>query len=93
MNANKVFNELYARVKTKENYVPRDYQTIGGFWTVDTWVKNNVTAKLMDEGCTRVIMTNDLIVTQQYDYQKRENYLIFEKGDEDLLKETYNKFV
>lgn len=55
MTDKEIFYKLYAIIRKPENYVPRDYQTIGGMWTVDTWRKGDVTLKIMDEGYTMII--------------------------------------
>ena len=59
----KLFNQIEYIVRKSENYVPRNYQTVGGMWTVDTYKKGDVTFQLMDEGYTSVIRTEDVIVT------------------------------
>ena len=61
-----LIQELVNRVKTPENYVPRDYQTIGGMWTVDTWRQGDVTVQLMDEGYTTVVRAPGLEVVIGY---------------------------
>lgn len=61
-----LIQELIERVKTPENYVPRDYQTIGGMWTVDTWRLGDITVQLMDEGYTTVIRAPELEVVDGY---------------------------
>lgn len=77
------FYELAKLIRTKENYVPRNYQTIGGMWTVDTWKLNDITYQVMDEGYTEKIYTDVVSVIRNY-----ENKLTFEKGNEKLLKAT-----
>jgi len=75
------FIEIFSNIRYDENYVPRDFQTIGGMWTVDTWQKNGITIQLEDEGYTKAILTDNLQVRLNYD-----NSLRFSKGSvEDLL--------
>ena len=50
-----IFWELHDCVRKDENYIPRDYQTVGGMWTVDTWKKGDLVLQLMDEGSTYVL--------------------------------------
>ncbi len=47
-----LLNEVSKRVKQEKNYIPRNYETVGGMWTVDRWEKNGVVYRLMDEGYT-----------------------------------------
>lgn len=49
------FERIWQRVRQDRNLVPRDYQTMGGMWTVDTWQQGEVSVQLMDEGWTRRI--------------------------------------
>lgn len=53
----KLFKQITRVVKRSENYVPRDYQTIGGMWTVDTYKVGDITVQLMDEGYTNKLIT------------------------------------
>ncbi len=88
--------EIIALVKTKENYVPRDYQTIGGMWTVDTWKCGDISVKLMDEGYTTVVESPTLKVVTGYNGKE---YCNFEFGSEkdaeknlkNLLKSSVQK--
>jgi hypothetical protein len=75
----KNFGKIKDTVKTDENYVPRNFQTIGGMWTVDTWKKGDIIFQLMDEGYTSVIRAPGLKVTDGY------HGIIFQEGGEDLL--------
>ncbi len=56
LDVREAFTAIWSQVCAGENYVPRDYQTIGGMWTVDTWKAIidgvEVTAQQMDEGWT-----------------------------------------
>lgn len=52
------FDAIVKQIKTPEFYVPRDYKTVGGVWTVDTWVRDGVTVQLMDEGWTTRIISD-----------------------------------
>jgi hypothetical protein len=57
-----LFCQIESIVKRSENYVPRNYQTIGGMWTVDTYRKGEVTYRTMDEGYTGVIRAENVEV-------------------------------
>lgn len=74
---------LIAKVKSNENYVPRDYQTIGGMWTVDTWKLGDVSVKLMDEGYTTVVTAPNLKIVVGYNGKE---YVNFEIGNEELVE-------
>jgi hypothetical protein len=84
MTIENMFNEIYRFVRKDQNFIPRNYQTIGGGWTVDTWKLNDVTVQLMDDGYTTVIFNENVYV-----YQTCTNPLVFTKGDEENLKNIY----
>ena len=74
------FDTIFHSIAQKENYVPRNYKTIGGMWTVDTWEKDGVKVQLMDEGYTRKIYSDCVEVTFN-----EFNGMVFYKGSlEDL---------
>lgn len=51
------FNKIFSTITSnKENYIPRDYQTIGGMWTTDTYKFNGIICRIEDEGCSRTII-------------------------------------
>ena len=84
MNALEMINQVKMIVKKDGNYINRDYKTIGGCWTVDTWMYNEVWFQLMDEGYTdRVYLKNKLDVYKNY-----KDDLFFKKGDINTLKEV-----
>lgn len=47
-----VFNKIISDVKQNKNFIPRDYQSMGGMWTVETWIKDDFKVQVMDEGYT-----------------------------------------
>lgn len=53
MELRHIFLTVYQSVKQDVNYVPRQYQTIGGAWTRDTWKAGHWTVYMEDEGYTR----------------------------------------
>ncbi|RST57648.1 hypothetical protein D5F11_021550 [Siminovitchia terrae] len=55
-----IFNQIEKMVRQSAHYVPRNYKTVGGMWTVDTYKKGNVTLQIMDEGWTIKIFTKDI---------------------------------
>lgn len=81
------FERIVQAVKHKDHYVPRDFQTIGGMWTVDIWRRDDITVQLMDEGYTTRILAPGLDVSQTglRDLEYRE-------GDPDLLIRYAGKF-
>jgi hypothetical protein len=82
MELKKLFCEIRSIVKTSENYVPRDYKTIGGMWTVDTYKKSNVMFQIMDEGYTTRIITDEVEVICNYN-----NDIEIKKGTIEILEE------
>lgn len=64
--------DQYYRIKNivqrSENYVPRDYQTIGGKWTTETYKKGDVTLQIMDEGYSARLFTktNEFDIHETY---------------------------
>ena len=78
-----LFYKIVRLVKTKENYVPRNYQTVGGMWTVDTYKLGNATVQLMDDGYTLVLIAPEIhIIDTVNDFEPK-------KGTEKDLKELY----
>lgn len=80
---------LISLINKPEFYVSRNYQTIGGMWTVDTWKRDGVTYELMDEGYTNVISADGLRVIEGYN---GENYVRYEKGNGQIVKDLIKKF-
>lgn len=60
------FQTLVRKIKQPENYIQRNYKTIGGMWTVDTWHLNGCIYQVMDEGYTQRISTEQFKVTKGY---------------------------
>lgn len=73
---------LISLVKKEENYIPRNYQTIGGMWTVDTWKKNDVMVQVMDEGYTTAILAPGLKIMTGYNGKE---FFDYELGDESMV--------
>lgn len=88
MNAQESFQAVVHSVKQPTNYVPRDYQTIGGGWTRDTWKQDDVTVYLEDEGATLGIIFKAQNVEQIYLHVSRTygGELEYRVGDETTLK-------
>jgi hypothetical protein len=55
-NPTAAFSSIYNAIKQDAFYVPRNFQTIGGAWTRDTWRAGEFTVYLEDEGYTQGIM-------------------------------------
>lgn len=81
------FSTIREKVKQPENYVPRDYQTIGGMWTVDTWLYEDTKVQVADEGYTTIISTDKVIVREDY-----KNDILFDKGGEEELSQLFHQF-
>lgn len=77
-------NALVNLVKTNEHYVPRGYKTIGGMWTVDTWRKDDVVVRLMDEGYTVTVSAPGLEVVDC------GGVIVFKQGNDELLERIFD---
>jgi len=78
-----IFHHIYSKVRKDENYIPRNYHTIGSFWTVDTWSDGRVGVMLEDEGYTIRIKVPGLLECHT-DYKNDMHYVV---GSEDDLIE------
>lgn len=76
-----IVDDLIKAVRQREFYVPRQYQTIGGMWTTDTWKCGDVVVRVMDEGYTTIVYAPGLRVVRGYDGTE---YTRYEEGDEVL---------
>lgn len=81
-----LFYEIKRIVKTPQNYIPRDYQTVGGSWTVDCWQFGNVKYRLMDEGYTSEISAPGIRVLDQV------SGFTIKEGSIELLKDVLNNW-
>jgi hypothetical protein len=81
------FDRIVQAVRSNDYHVPRDYQTIGGMWTVDTWRRDGITVQLLDEGYTTRILASGLDVSQT---DVRD--LVYQEGDTDLLIQLAGRF-
>lgn len=77
---------IHHHVKTLGDYVPREHQTIGGMWTVDTWRLDDVSVTVEDEGYTSSIIGPEIKVSHTYLKEP-----IFHKGDLMGLVQVTNK--
>jgi len=87
------FNKIFSTITSnKENYIPRDYQTIGGMWTADTYKFNGIICRIEDEGCSRTIIhtegeTNTVLCKAYQFYDKAVRIDVGTEQDlENLLK-------
>lgn len=80
MTLEDTFQRIVSVVKQPKFYVPREYKTIGGMWTVDTWVRDEVTVQVMDEGYTTRIIAPGIQVTNSY-----PSPISFQRGDKEML--------
>ena len=81
LDARVCFHRLWSRVAQQNNYVPRDYPTIGGMWTVDRYRLGDIECRLMDEGWTQVICAPGLRVSVDGNCDEPR----FHEGDAALL--------
>jgi hypothetical protein len=81
------FERIVQAVRDKDYYVPRDFQTIGGMWTVDTWCRDGITVQLMDEGWSTKIVAPGLDVIQS-----GTDDLRYQEGDTELLMQLARRF-
>ena len=84
-----LIHELVSAVRQPEFYVPRDYQTMGGRWTVDTWRRAPVQVQSMDEGYTTIVTAPGLRVVLGYNGQQ---YVRYEQGNYQQLPELMASF-
>lgn len=81
------FNRVWEIIRKDENFIPRNYQTIGGMWTTDTWKKHGIRALLQDEGYTRALVTETVTA-----YQTGDHPMMFLRGSKDELREEIEQF-
>jgi hypothetical protein len=55
-----MFQQIEKIIRKDSNYVPRNYKTVGGMWTVDTYKKGDITLQIMDEGWTSKIFSDKI---------------------------------
>jgi len=68
-------------VKQTEYYVPRNYQTIGGMWTIDTYERDGIKVQVSDEGYSTSIYAENLIVWVHWDYKTNKDWVEFREGN------------
>ena len=68
-------------VKQTEYYVPRNYQTIGGMWTIDTYERDGIKVQVSDEGYSTSIYAENLIVWVRWDYKTNKDWVEFREGN------------
>lgn len=91
MNAKQQLNALFHHIRNNGEYVERDYKTIGGMWTVDTWrdkENHDLRVQLGDEGWTRKVLFPELIA-----YSTGDGPVVFSKGCEADLNTYYNQIL
>ena len=82
-----MFHSIARIVHQVDNYIPRDYKTIGGMWAVDTYKKDGVIFQLLDEGYTERIYVKDKLDVYKYYNDEIE----FKKGDVDDIQQVLEK--
>ena len=80
---------LIKAIRQPEFYVPRDYQTMGGMWTVDTWQRGDVTVRVMDEDYTTTVDAPGLKVVTGYNGKE---YTRYDQGDEQQVLTILDSF-
>lgn len=80
-------DQLFKHVLKAGTYIPRDYKTIGGMWTTDTWVLDvqgrQLKAQLMDEGYTQCLVFDG---SAAYSTNGNPPYFGNERGEEVILE-------
>ena len=88
MNQLEMFKNIEAIIQTKENYIERNYNTIGGMWTVERWELDNVVFMVMDEGYTdRIFLKDKLDVIKKFN-----NDIEYKIGGKEELEKLINKY-
>lgn len=83
MNSKEAFSKVYRAVSIKANYIHRNYSSMGGIWTTDTWKKGDITTRLGDDGWTKMILVEKRLLV----YEDGNGEITFYKGtEEDLVK-------
>lgn len=59
-----IFDHVTNVIRQTVYYVPRNYKTVGGMWTVDTYKKGDMTVQIMDEGWTIKLITPNVIAVE-----------------------------
>lgn len=67
MDAKQALARIITYVRQDAFYIPRDYQTIGGMWTVETWERDGIRLQIMDEGYTTRIISPSVRASCTYD--------------------------
>ena len=79
-----IAKQLISEVKQQAFYVPRNYQTMGGMWTVDTYVRGLLRVQVMDEGYTTKLDAPGLEIIAGYNGKE---YVTFVRGNEAVAEE------
>lgn len=88
MSIQQTFDKLWELIKQDQNYLPPNYQTIGGMWTTEIWELHGVRAMLQDEGFTRSIAAFDT-----YAYQTGLFPIQMYRGNQESLENVLNKLL
>lgn len=79
-----IYSKLKSIIRTEQNYIPRNYQTIGGMWTVDTYEYKGVKFQLMDEGYSSRIFSPEVEVLEHWQHDKGTVFEFKRGTDKDL---------
>ncbi len=77
---------LISQVKQPQYYVPRDYKTIGGMWTIDTWKRDEITVQVMDEGYTTRVRGPGFEALISWSAFDKKDVVTYSKGDEQVVE-------
>ncbi len=77
---------LISQVKQPQFYVPRDYKTIGGMWTIDTWKRDEITVQVMDEGYTTRVSGPGFEASVSWSVFDKKDVVTYTKGDEQVVE-------
>ena len=84
-----IAKQLISEVKQQVFYVPRNYQTMGGMWTVDTYVRGEVRVQVQDEGYTTKLTAPGLEVITGYNGKE---YVTYVQGSEEIASQYLSTF-
>lgn len=57
-----LFQTVADYVYKPESFIPKDYYTVGGMWSVDRYARDGINYRIFDEGYGSEIFTEDLRV-------------------------------
>lgn len=91
VTASSLFEKIKKEIMVPTNRLNTHFQTIGGMWTVNTWVKGDLRVQEMDEGYTHVVSKIDNNGMPQWSVTDRAYHKMkFENIKEEEFLEYFN---